>query len=114
LGNVVLFHQGVVAVEGDGVEVEIEGGTPGQLQAGYGVEPGAEHFGVTGRVDPAAVFGQEGAFGDDVEPGEQGQPLVEDRTHDMGVAGGAEQLEGQQGAQGAAGRNHVRAGEARL
>jgi hypothetical protein len=66
LGNVVFFHEGVVPVEGDGVEVEIEGGTPGQLQARHGVEPGPEHFGVTGRVDPAAVFGQEGALGDDV------------------------------------------------
>jgi hypothetical protein len=33
LGNVVFFHEGVVPVEGDGVEVESEGGTPGQLQA---------------------------------------------------------------------------------
>jgi hypothetical protein len=30
LGNVVPFHQGVVAVKGDGVEVEVEGRAPGQ------------------------------------------------------------------------------------
>src|SRR5262249_19461434 len=87
LGNVVFFNQSVVAVEGNGVEIEVEGRPPGQLQAGHGVEPGAQHLGVTRRVDAAAVVGQERTLGDDVESGEQGQSLIEDRTHDVGVAG---------------------------
>ena len=112
LGDVVLLDQGVLAVEGDGVEVEVERRPPLEAQAIDHVEPVAHQGWIAGRIDPATVFGAEGSLGDDVEAGEEGQPFVEDGTHDMAVAGAAEELQRQQRSQGAAGRDHLRAGEA--
>ena len=112
LGDVVLLDQGVVAVEGDRVEVEVERRPPLQAQAADRVEPVAHQLRVAGRVDAATVLGQERPLGDDVQAGEQGQPLVEHGAHDVAVARVAEELQGQQRPHGAGGRDHLRAGEA--
>ena len=67
--------------------------------------------GIAGGLDPATVFGQERPLGDDVQAGEEGQPLVEHGAHDVAVACVAEELQGQQRPHGAGGRDHLRAGE---
>jgi len=81
LGYVVLLHHGVLAVEGDGVEVEVKAHASLEAERAHGVEPGAHQLGVAGRADAAGVLGQERPLGDHVEPGEQGQALVEHRRH---------------------------------
>ena len=111
LGDVVLLDQGVLAVEGDRVEVEVERMPPRQTEPAHGVEPVAHQLRVAGRGDPATVLGQERSLGDDVQAGEEGQPFVEDGAHDVAVACGAEELQGQQRPQGAAGGDHLRSGE---
>jgi hypothetical protein len=115
LGDVVLLDQGVVAVIRDGVEIQVEGQVEGaaafEPESAHGVEPAAHQLRVASRIDAAAVLGQEGSLGDDVQPGEEGQPLVEHGAHDVGMTGGAEELQGQQRAQCAARRDHARAGQ---
>ena len=44
-------------MEGDGVEIQIEGATALEAQSGDGVEPIAHEEGVDVGVDAAAVFG---------------------------------------------------------
>ena len=75
------------------------------------VEPAAHQLRVAGRRDAATVLGEERSLGDDVQAGEEGQPLVEDGAHDVAVAGVAEELQRQQRPDGTAGRDHLRAGE---
>src|SRR5207302_71830 len=84
-GNVMFFHQGVVAMKGDSMEVEIEGRTQSQAPMADGIEPGVHQFGVAGRWDATTIFGQEGAFGNDVEAGKQGESFIQDMTHDVAV-----------------------------
>ena len=112
LGDVVLLDQGILAVKRDGVEVQVERRPPLQSQAVDRVEPVAHQGRIAGRVDAATVFGEEGSLGDDVQSGEEGQPLVEHGAHDMAVAGAAEELQRQQRTHGTGGRDHPRAGEA--
>ena len=75
-----LLDQRCLAVEGDGVEIQVEGVAPFQAQPADFVQPAPHQRRVGGRVDAAAVLGQEGTFGDDVEPGPQAQAGVEDRV----------------------------------
>ncbi len=116
LGDVVAFEQGVVAVEGDGVEIEIEGASAAEVrpQAAGGVVPGVHQGGAAARVDAAGVFGEGGALGDGIEAGEEGEPLVKGFGHDPRGPTDAPQLEGEQGAEGAAGRDHRAARQAVL
>ena len=90
-------------MEGNGVEVQVERCPPSQAQATDGVEPVAHQRGIAGRRDPATVFGQERSLGDDVQAGEERQPFVEHRAHDVGMAGIAEELQGQERPHGAGG-----------
>ena len=113
LGDVVLLDQGIFAMEGDRVEVQVEGMTTGQTEPAHGVEPAAHQLRVADRVDPATVFGQERSLGDDVQSGEEGQSLVQNPAHDMAVACRPEQLQGQERSQSAAGWDHLRSGESR-
>ena len=94
------------------MEIEVERCPPLQAQAADRIEPAAHQLRVAGRVDAATVFGEERSLGDHVQPGEEGQPLVEDRAHDVAVACVAEELQGQQRPHGTAGRDHLRSGEA--
>ena len=108
-----LLDQGICAMEGDRVEVQVEGMTTGQTEPAHGVEPAAHQLRVADRVDPATVFGQERSLGDDVQSGEEGQSLVQNPAHDMAVACRPEQLQGQERSQSAAGWDHLRSGESR-
>src|SRR5208337_3056510 len=74
LGYVVLLDQGIIAMEGDRVKVQIEGMTAWQTELAHGIEPVAHQLRVADRVDPATVFGQERSLGDDVQSGEEGNP----------------------------------------
>ena len=49
LGDVVLLDQGILAMEGDRVEIQVEGTTAGQTEPAHGVEPAAHQFRVAGR-----------------------------------------------------------------
>ena len=72
LGDVVLLDQGIVAMERDRVEIQVEGPPAGQAEPAHGVEPAAHQFGIAGRGDPAAVLGEEGSLGDDVQARRRG------------------------------------------
>ena len=113
LGDVVLLDQGILAMEGDRVKIQVEGMTARQTEPAHGVEPAAHQLRVAARVDPATVLGQERSLGDDVQAGEEGQPLVQHHAHDMAVACRPEQLQGQERSQGGAGWDHLRSGEPR-
>jgi hypothetical protein len=102
-----------LSVEGDGVEIQVEGLAAGQAEPADGVEPAAHQLGIARRIDPAAILGEERSLGDDVQSGEEGQPLIQDGAHDMAVACRPEELQRQERAQGAAGRDHLRSGEPR-
>ena len=114
LGYVVLLDQGIIAMKGDCVKVQVEGMTAWQAELADGIEPVAHQLRVAAWVDPATVFRQERSLGDDVQAGEQGQPLVQHHAHDMSMARRPEQLQGQERSHGRARRNHLRAGEPRF
>ena len=115
LGDEVLFDEGFVAVEGDGVEVEVEGGAAGEGGEGLGgVEPAGGEGGDAAGVDAGGVLGEGGALGDGIEAGEEGEALVESVGHDAEGAADAPELEGEQGEGGAVGGDAVGAGEAGL
>jgi len=85
-----------------------------QTELAHGIEPVTHQFRVADRVDPATVFSQERSLGDDVQAGEEGQPLVQDHAHDMSMARRPEQLQGQERSHGRARRDHLRSGEPRF
>ena len=114
LGDVMLLQERVLAVEGDGVKVQIEGLAPGQAQLTGGIKPAVHELGVRGRINPATVFGEERAFGDAIEAREQGQAGVEHFAHHMAVASRAIQFKSQQGAHGVRGGDLLGAGELAL
>jgi hypothetical protein len=93
LGDVMLLHQRFLAVEGDGVEVQVEADAPGQPHLADGVKPQAHQLAMRVRMDAATVLGEEAALGDHVQPGEQSQPFIEDVAHHMAVTSRAEQKE---------------------
>lgn len=100
-------HEGIFAVEWNGVEIQIEGLSPTEAKASHGVEPEIEEPGVACGIDPAAVLGQESTLGCAVEPGKESEPFIEDIAHHMGVASIAEEFQGQKRAHGMTGRYHL-------
>ena len=80
-----LLQQRILAVKGDGVEVHIKRHPVAQPQLLHRVKPARHERGVGLRGDAAAVLGQERALRWHIEPGKQGQPLVEHRTHHVTV-----------------------------
>jgi hypothetical protein len=94
-------------MERNGVEVQIERRAVRETQPGHGIEPGAHQLRITGRRDARTVLGEERPLGDYVQPGEQRQPFVEHRAHDMRVPRGAEQLQRQQAPQRVSRRDHL-------
>ena len=114
LGDVVLFDQGILAMKGDRVKIQVKGLSAGQPEPAHGVEPASLQFRITGRGDPATVFGQERSLGGDVQSSEEGQPLVQHLAHDMAVTRRPKQFQGQQRSQGTAGRDHLRSGKPRV
>ena len=101
-------------MEGNRVEVQVEAGAAREPQFADGVEPQTHQFLVGLRSHAATVLGEKTSFGHDIEPGKQCQTFIEDVTHDVAVAGGAEQLQRQQAAHGLGRRNHPAAGESSL
>ena len=114
LGHVMLLNQSILAMEGDGVKIQVEGTTTRQTEPSHGVEPPAHQLGIAGRVDPATVLGQERPLGDDVQASKERQPLVQDYAHDMAVTRRPEELQCQQRAESGARWDHLRSREPRL
>ena len=114
LGNVVFFDQRVFPVEGNRMEVQVEGIAPRQPQTAHGIEPASHQLRVAGRINAATVLREKGTLGNHVQPGEQGQSFVQHGTHDVAVAGGAEEFQPQQRAHRTACGNHLRAGQVGL
>ena len=107
-----LLDQSILAMEGDGVKIQVEGMTLRQTEPSHGVEPAAHQLWIAGRLDPATVLGHERSLGDDVQASEEGQPLVQDYAHDMPVTCRPEELQGQQRAESGAGSDHLHPGNA--
>ena len=101
-------------MEGNAVKVHIKGHAVLEVQGLQGVEPAAHELRIRGRGDAAAVLGEEAALRDHVESGEERQPLIEHRTHDVAVPGTAEELQGEERAHRLGRGDLLRAGEARL
>ena len=97
----------------DGVEIEIEGGAARQAEPRQRIKPRRHDARITLGRDATAVLGQEGSFRRHVQPGEQGEPLIQDLGHDMAVAPRAEEFQPQQRADRVIRRNHLRAREVR-
>ena len=108
LRDIVLLDQRVVAVIGNGMEVEIEGPSAAELDAEVvdGLVPAVHQPGKAAGVDAAGVFGQRCAFGHGIEAGEQREPRIEGLGHDVGGPSHAPQLEREQRAEGASGGDH--------
>ena len=85
-GDVVLLQGLLLAVGRDGMEVEIERTAARQADPMRLVGPRLQQSQVGAAVDARAVRRQVRALGDDVEAGEQGDPLVADQVHDMTLA----------------------------
>src|SRR5271166_1218948 len=60
---------------------------------------------VATRRDAATVLGEKRSLGDRVQAGKQGRSFVEDVAHDVPVARGAEELQGEQGPHGTVSRD---------
>lgn len=103
------LYKSVLPVEGDGMEIKVEGLAPFQPDSPRRIKPEAHQFRIAGRIDSAAIFGQKRALGGPVESGKQGQALIKDLAHDMAVAGIAEELESEERPDGMRRRDHLRA-----
>lgn len=114
LGDIVFFDESVLAMKGNGMEVEIEGLPPLHAQFANGLEPKLHEYRIGCRIDAAAVFREKGSLGDLVETCKESQSFIEDISHDMGVAGSSKELKGQQRSDCMRGRDHFGAGEAGL
>ena len=90
------------------MEVEIEGPVAAEIdvQAPHGLVPAVHEPGAQARVDAARIFRQAGPPGRGVEAGEQGDSRIHRVRHDVGRPSDAPELEGQERAEGMAGRDH--------
>ena len=115
-GNVVLLDQGIVAVTGNGVAVEVEGFACAEIdaEAADGGVPAVHQFRPEAGVGAGGVFAQGCPLGDCVQAGKESRPLLEGLGHHLGRPADPPELESEQGAEGAAGRDHVAAGPAGL
>ena len=91
-GNIMLFNQGILAMERNGMKVEVKRFTSLQAQFAYSIKPARHELGIQIWIDSATVLSQKAALGHDVQPGEQSQSLIEDVAHDVAVTRRAEQL----------------------
>ena len=85
-GNIVFFQRFFLGVGGHGVEIEIDGIAARQPGPPHLVEPGSHEPDHGPVIDAGTVAGQVGAFGHDVEAGEQGDALVANQVHDVALA----------------------------
>ena len=78
LGDIMLLEEGLAAMVGDGMEVEVEGVAAGHAEAVDGVEPGIGSEGQQAGIGVGGILGEGGALGDGVEPGEEAVDGIED------------------------------------
>ncbi len=97
LGDVVFFHQRLVSVIGNGVEVQIEGGAASEdlVLCRDPVMPAVHECRQKARIGAAAVFTERGPLGYDIEAGNQGKSFVQNIGHDVMGAAYVPELEGQ-------------------
>jgi hypothetical protein len=103
----------MLAVVGDGVEIEIEGAAGKQGGARGGLLPGGQELGGHRVIDPRGVLREVAPLGDGVESGEERQALIGHEGHDVTLVLDRPELEGQRRPQRVGGRNHPRAGQPR-
>ena len=97
LGDIVFLQQGLVAVIGDCVKVQIERPAVSQtlVEPGNGVVPPVhERIGEV-RITASGVLGQRGALGDDIEAGKEGQSRIQGLGHDLRRPADTPELQGQ-------------------
>jgi hypothetical protein len=111
LGDVVFLDEGILAVERYGVEVKVEGDAALEAKLGCPIEPELHELRVRSGVDAAAVLGKEGALGDGIQAGKEGQAFVHDVAHDVTVPAAAEKLQAEQGPYSAVSWDHLGAWE---
>ena len=82
-GDIVFFDQRLVAVIGDRVEVEVEGGAGDEAVGADGAVPIVHQRGDPAGVDAGGVLGEGGALGHGVEAREEGEAGIEDLGHGL-------------------------------
>ena len=113
-GQVVILQGGGIAPERDGVEVQGEGPPLGEQERGQGRDPTGEEALLMIPLGAIGVLGGISGLGQDVQAGEEAQALITVEVADMAPPLLIQELQGQQAQQGAGGRDHLRAGIARL
>ena len=76
LRDVVLLDQGVLAMKGNGVEIQIQRTPSAQPRFLHALKPGTHDLRIAPRFDPTAVLGKKGPLRDHVESGKQCQALI--------------------------------------
>jgi hypothetical protein len=112
--QVVAIEPGRVAPVGDGMEIEREGVGSGEHHGAQGWHPSAEQGELVLAGGPVRVVGGERLLGQDVQPGEEAQGLVEVEVVDVAVPLLVPQLQGQQCQERGGRRDHLRAGIGRV
>jgi hypothetical protein len=114
LRHIMLLHQGLFAVERNGMEIEIKRTSPRKPEPSYGVKPQPHQPRIRSRVNPTAIFGEKGPFGNDIESRKQSQPFIQNIAHDMAVSSASKEFESQKGTDRLRGGNHLCSRESRL
>jgi hypothetical protein len=96
------------------MEIQVERRTPWQACSMNLVRPSLEQAETEPVIDARTVGGQIRALGDRVETCEEGDAFIADQVHDMTLAFGAQELEGQQASHRLLGGNHGRTGQSYL
>jgi hypothetical protein len=113
-GQVVVLQCCGIAPERGGVEVQGEGPSLGEQEWGQGRDPAGEEALLLIPLGAIGVLGGISRLGQDVETGEEAQALIAVEVADMAPPLRVQELQGQHAQQGAGGRDHLRAGIARL
>ena len=108
--QIVAIEPGRVAPIGDGMEVQREGIGLGEQRGSQGRHPAAERPELVLAGGPIGVVGGEGLLGEDVQPGEEAQGLVEVEVVDVAAPLLVEELQRQQGQDRGGRGDHLRAG----
>ena len=80
-GDVMFFERFLLGIGGNGVKVKIDRRTPFEALTLDLLEPRPHQIEVGSMVHTRTVSGQIRAFGDHIETGKQGDPLVKDQVH---------------------------------
>jgi hypothetical protein len=110
----VLFQRFLLGIGGHRVEIEVEGRTPWQAGSMNLGQPNLQQAETHSVIDAGTVGGQIGALGDRVETCEEGDAFIADQVHDMTLAFGAQELEGQQASYRLLGGDHGRTVQSHL